>query len=171
MKCKITRKNHFKALEFILFLATFYIACVLYIGNKNGFEDHLLGFFSIFMLISLLPVLHLHLEYYYYNRGVIFEINSYQKEINYTSKSGETETYNFDDLSKIVVYMAPSWHRKSSFQLLPFEQYHYARIFRKSGKVIIITCLMTQRVEDAMRSIKGVPLELKTRVYTCILFE
>ncbi len=172
MEYRTTVRNHFKALETALMILSLLIGAVIYLKFYSNNYYPTIEWDILYITIPVyLPVLHLHLEYCYYNVGAVFEINSYEKEIRYTSKSGEAETYNFDDLSKIVVFMAPSWHRKSNFQLLPFEQYHYAKIFTKSGKVIIITCLMVQRVEDAMRSIKGVPVELKTRVYASVWFD
>ncbi len=100
------------------------------------------------------------------------EISTFEKKaIILTDKYGFTETFDFDDLALIKLYMPPSWHRGSNFQLLPFEQYHYARIYTKSGRTIIITCLMAQRVENAMRGIKGVPIEKEKRLFASIYFE
>lgn len=170
MKYKVTLGNHFKVLEGILFLGLFLIAAVIFL--KKYSDVYYLGIEQdvfVFWAINLLPVLYLYIEYYSYNRGSILEIDFWKKEFIYTNRTGITETYNFDDFSKIVVYMAPSWLRGSSFQILPFEQYHYARVHTKSGKEIIITCLLTRKVQDTVESISGVPIEKKKRLFSSIL--
>jgi hypothetical protein len=65
--------------------------------------------------------------------------------------------------------MAPPWHRKHGTIFFAHDYYHYAKIFTKEGREIIITCLMVPRVEDAMRTIDGVQIELEKRFFTNIL--
>jgi hypothetical protein len=57
--------------------------------------------------------------------------------------------------------MASSWHRGSTFRLLSFEPYHFARIHTKVGKEIIITSLMSPKIEDVTNNIRDVPVEKK----------
>jgi hypothetical protein len=167
MKYKISLRNHLKALEFSLFVVLVIIGFQIY-QSHMGYDYINWGIVG-WAIVSFLPVLYLHIEYYYYNRGTEFEIDAYEKKFTYTNKRGTTETYSFDDLSKIIVNMSPNMHRGSGFQILPFEQYHYAKIYTKSGKEIIITCLMARKVMDLVGSIRGVPVEKKKRIFASIL--
>jgi hypothetical protein len=169
MKYTITLKQHFQGLEFLIAVTIGMMGFLYYQKTINllkypGLEYQIL----LFWILSVLPVLYLHLEYYTHNKGVEWEIDSWKKEVRYTDKEGVTAQYNFEDLKEIIVYMAPSWHRKSNFKIMPFEQYHYARIKTKSGKEIIITSLLIPKVEEAMRTITGVPIELEKRIYASI---
>ena len=44
------------------------------------------------------------------------------------------------------------------------EYYRYARIITKTGEEIIITCLMTLDLEEAVKELQGVPYERKKRL-------
>ena len=169
MKYKISIANHLKALEFFIIFLFIVIGFSWYQATQNNLDDSLRNILVVFVLISFLPVLYLHIEYYSYNKGTQLEIDSYEKKFIYTDKTGVTETYNFDELSKIIIHMPPNMHRGSGFQIMPFEQYHYAKIYTKSGKEIVITCLMARKVQDLVGSIRGVPVEKKKRLFASIL--
>ncbi len=169
MKYKISLANHLKALEFFIIVLIIVISFGWYQANQNNLDDSLRNILIVFVLISLLPVLYLHLEYYSYNKGAQLEINSYEKRIIYIDKTGKIETYSFDELNKVIINMPPNMHRGSGFQILPFEQYHYAKIYTKNGKEIIITCLMARKVMDLVGTIRGVPVEKKKRIFASIL--
>jgi hypothetical protein len=165
---KLTDRNHLIALEGIIFFGAFSILAYVFRGVYTDPNVEIGIFMIVGLFINLLPVFYLHLEYYTHNKGVEWEIDSWKKEVRYTDKEGVTAQYNFEDLKEIIVYMAPSWHRKNNFKIMPFEQYHYARIKTKSGKEIIITSLLIPKVEEAMRTITGVPIELEKRIYASI---
>lgn len=169
MNYKITFANHLKALEFFIIVLLIIIGFGWYQSNQNNLDESLRNGLITFALLSFLPVLYLHIEYYYYNRGTELEIDTWDKKLIHTDKTGITEAYNFDDLSKIIINMPPNMYRGSSFQILPFEQYHYAKIYTKSGKEIIITCLMARKVQDLLGSIRGVPVEKKKRIFASVL--
>jgi hypothetical protein len=169
MKYKISFGNHLRALDLLIFIFAIILAFAWYQANQNNLDNSLIDGLIVFALISLLPVLYLHIEYYYYNRGTELEIDDHEKKFIYTNKTGITETYYFDDLSKIIVFMPPHFHSKTMFIRIPFDTYHYAKIFTKSGKEIIITCLMARKVIDLVGSIRGVPIEKKKRIFASIL--
>ncbi len=56
MKYEITLKNHFKALESIIFITTCLIGCIIYLGQKNGYERDAVGFISASIIISIASV-------------------------------------------------------------------------------------------------------------------
>jgi len=171
MKYKISIANHLEALEFTIGVLFIIIAFGWYQANQNNLDDSLIEGLFAFALISLLPVLYLDIEYYFYNKGTQLEIDSNERKFIYTDKRGATETYSFDELTKIIINMPPNMYRGSSFQILPFEQYHYTRIYTKNGKEIVITCLMARRVQDLVESIRGVPVEKRKRIFTSIFME
>ena len=169
MKYKVSLGNHLRVLDLLVFILAAILAFAWYQANQNNLDDSLIDGLVVFALISFLPVLYLHIEYYYYNRGTELEIDAYEKKFIYTDKTGTTETYSFDDLSKIIVYMPPHFHSNTMFIRIPFDTYHYAKIYTKSGKEIIITCLMARKVMGLVGSIRGVPVEKKKRIFASIL--
>lgn len=169
MKYKVSLGNHIRVLDLLIFILAAILAFAWDQANQNNLDDSLIDGLVVFALISFLPVLYLHIEYYYYNRGTELEIESYEKKFIYTDKTGTTETYSFDDLSKILVYMPPHFHSNTMFIRIPFDTYHYAKIYTKSGKEIIITCLMARKVMDLVGSIRAVPIEKKKRIFASIL--
>lgn len=171
MVYKITGENHWKALRFLIAITIAVIVFYILQYNKINANPYIQNGLIIYYLINILPVLYLHNEYYYNNKGTMIEIDSYGGKFNkiiYTNKEGTIETYALDDLSKVEIYMSPNMYRRSSYQLLPFESYHYARIYTKSGKEIIITCLMARKVEVAVATIIGVPIERNKRLFASI---
>lgn len=169
MKYKITFKNQLKVLDLLIVTIALIFLFALYQVNQNNFDDNLLNGLIVFTLFNLLPVIYLHIEYYFFNKGSTIEINSYEKTLNYKDKIGLIETYVFKDINKIVLYMPPHFHSSRMFVRIPFDNYHYAKIYTKSGKEIIITCLLAPKVMDLVRSIKGVPVEKKKRIFASIL--
>ncbi len=86
-------------------------------------------------------------------------------------ESNSDEKVNFEDIIRIVMYMAPSWIRKSSLQFFQFEPYHYARIYTITGEIIIITSLLSLDVEKLLKNITGVKIEKKNGKFASISFE
>jgi len=169
MKYKISLGNQLRALDLSILFLVVILAFGWYQANNNNLDDSLINGLIILTLISLLPVLYLHVEYCFYNRGIQLEIDSYEKKFIYTDKTGTTETFGFDDLSKIIVYMPPHFQSNTMFIRIPFDNYHYAKIITKSGKEIIITSLMARKVQDLVERIRGVSVEKKKRIFTSIL--
>ena len=52
-----------------------------------------------------------------------------------------------------------------SITFLAFESYYYARIITNLGEELIITCLLTPKVEETVRQLKGVPVIRKKRFF------
>lgn len=169
MKYKTSLGNHLRVLDLLIFILTAILAFACYQAKENNLDDNFIDGLVVFALISFLPVLYLHIEYYYFNGSTELEIYASEKKFIYIDKKGTTKTYSFDDLSKIVVYMPPHFHSNNMFIRIPFDTYHYAKIYTKSGKEIIITCLMARKVMDLVGSIRGVPVEKKKRIFASIL--
>lgn len=169
MKYKMTFGNHLRVLELLAIVIIGTILFIWYQNRQNNFDTGLRDALLFFVLLNILPVLYLHIEYYIHNKKTRLEIDSYKQELIYTDKTGTTKIYGFDDLSKILIYMPPHFHSNTMFIRVPFDTYHYARIFTKDGKEIIITCLLARKVNDAVGSIRGVPTEKKKRLFASIL--
>lgn len=131
-----------------------------------SFDPDISLVFGIFFIIETLPALYLHIEYYLKNRGEEYEIK-HSEIIRY--KNGEKQIFHKSELEKITVYMAPSVYQGSSLHFLAIESYHYARITTKSGEELIVTCLLTPKVEEAVRQITGVLYERKQRLFNPLI--
>ncbi len=169
MKYRITLKNQLKVLNFSIFVLFFLIA--LQIHHIYTSYDYINPVIIGWAVINFVPVFYLHIEYYYFNKGMRLEVYSYKKMLIYTDKSGKTETYNFNELSKIIVYMSPNMYSGRNFKIAPFESYHYAKIITKDVREIIITCLLVPRLREFASNLIGVEVEKKRRIFSSVLLE
>lgn len=138
---------------------------MLAVGYAVGFDDIMLKVFSILWVVFSLPVVFLHLEYYFRNRGQRLEIQ--EGGITFHESNGERRGYNNDDIEKIVLYKSASLD-KGGFPLSTFELYHYARIVPRQGSEIVVTSLMAPKVEDAVKQIKWVKMERKKSFFASL---
>ena len=132
-----------------------------------NFDQDMIRIFSIIWIVYTLPVVYLHGEYYSKNGGQKLEIQD--NAIVLHDKNGTVRRYANEDLKKIVVYKSASLD-KGGMPLLPIEFYHYAQIVPKQGDDIMVTCLMTPKVEEVVRQIKWVPYERKKRLFASLKF-
>ncbi|WP_292939389.1 hypothetical protein [Mucilaginibacter sp. 44-25] len=160
MKYKITFKNQFKAIEFLIYGSILFFGLGYFLYRTEGLSRDLISFFSVYYIILLIPTILIHFEYYLRNKNDLFIIDLHQKIISYNT----TLSIHFSEIEKIVLYMPPVWHRKGSIRFLPFEDYRYAAIELKSGKRHIITCLMIYDLEKIMSTIPGVTIQKKKRL-------
>ena len=153
-------KNHLKVSEF-----TLTITVILVIGWWYfDFDYDYLKVVGIFHLINTIPALYLHLEYTIKNWNQTVVITSYGIE---TIKDGVNKKYSKDELQKIIVVKAASLD-KGGIRLTPIESYYYSRIMIKNGEEIIITCLISPDIEDAIIQLNGVPFERKKKLFCSI---
>ncbi|HVW98376.1 MAG TPA: hypothetical protein VHA56_20585 [Mucilaginibacter sp.] len=167
MEYKITFKNQFKALEFLIYGSILFIGLVYFLYRTEGFGWDLINFFSIYYIVLLIPTILLHFEYYLRNKNDLVMIDLYQKIISYNT----SPSIHFSEIERIILYVPPVWHRKGFIRLLPFEDYRYATIELKSGKQYIITCLMMYDLEKVMSTISGVTIEKKKRLIASPLLD
>ncbi len=76
--------------------------------------------------------------------------------------------YRNDEIEKIVIYLPPSLYKNSNFHLLAIESYHYAKVKLKTGKELILTCLLSTRIDKKLKIIKEVPIERKKKLFCAI---
>jgi hypothetical protein len=163
MTLRITPGNHLKLMVFNI-IGTVLMIVALYFFR---FDQNMMKIFLIIWLIYTVPALYLHLEYYFKNRGQ--ELKILDSEIVFQDRNGKEKTYKPQDLEKAILYKSASLDR-GGLQLSAIESYHYARIIPKEGEEIIITCLMTPNVEEALKQIRWVPYERKKRLFASLNF-
>lgn len=161
MTLKLNFFNHFAALFSLLIVTVLMITCLIWLN----FDRDIVLIFSIFYLLDALPALYLHVEYYLRNRGESYEISK-NELVRY--KNGEQTYYNISDIDNIIVYMSPSVYQGSNLHFLALETYHFARVKMKNGEEIILTCLLTPKVEIAIRKLTDIPYERKKALFSTL---
>lgn len=169
MKYTITPHNQLIAVKPIILTFIYFVLFFEYREYTHGTDKFFLEFYSIFFGLVFIPVVYLHIEYYYFNRGTTLDIELGEKKLIYTNKSGIVETIWFTDISKIIYYMDNIQYQKRKFSMLPFTPYLYATIITKNEEKIIITSLMAPNLESVLSNISGVPIEKKIRIVASIL--
>lgn len=139
---KITIDKQIKSFQsiFIVFIA--YLFIVGFFLYRDGFKFETLLFFTIaFIILSLLPVLFVHFEYYLKNRGVIIKIDELNKTLEYIKDSKSFKS-SFFEIEKVELHQSASY-LKNEIQWLPTDRYHYSKIYIKGGRKLTLTCLLT----------------------------
>src|SRR5882757_11520494 len=119
MEYKVTTKTQLQAISGLLVSTVLFIIVIYFICLKDGFNTGILIVFTPLYLITFLPTLWLHLEYYNINKNDIIDIDRIQQSISFNS----SRTISFNDIEKIKLYMPPVWHRKGTLKFLAFEPY------------------------------------------------
>lgn len=168
---KITGKKQLDALSFMRYVTIFIIAILAYYQYKGELDNELLFYYGIFFLISLAPVAFLHIEYLRRNGNYRFivDVNNNYFKI-YIPKEKEESIVSFDDIEQIVIYCAPSVKYKRTIKILPFEHYHFARIFTKIGKQYIITSLLMEDISEGLKIVPNIKVRFKIRLFATTLY-
>lgn len=124
--------------------------------------------FSIAYLINILAGVYLHVEYYKANRHIEYVI--YNDRITVLNK-GKRTTYLVEELQKIIVYMPPAVYKKSSLTAWAIEEFYYARIITKNGEELILTCLLTSKLENALMQLKEVEYIRRKEIFCTLLLK
>ncbi len=158
---RMTAYNQFRALFLHLF-GTLMMIIVLYILN---FEKDFITIFLISWIIYTIPVLYLHVEYWIRSWDVKYKI---KEGVIIQYKKNEKEVYNAEDILKIILYKSASID-KGGIPILAMESYHYARVIMRTGDELIITCLLTPKVDKAIQKLGRVTIQRKKRGF-CPIF-
>lgn len=158
---KIKAINHIQAL-FSHLIGTLLMLVTLYFLEFNA--DALIVFGTIWLIYTV-PVVYLHLEYFSRNKDEEYEIRD--NEIVYR-KLGEEILYKSQDIEKIIIYLSPSLYKNSNFHLLAIESYHFAEVRLKTGKKLVLTCLLAPRIDKELKQIKGVLIEKRKKIFCMI---
>lgn len=163
MKLKITTFYHLRVLSHE-FSGIAMMLIALYFLN---FENDALLAFGIWFVLLTLPVIYLHIEYYFANRGQ--EIIIGDNSLLITTKNGNTHSINFTEFDKVILCKSASMD-KGGIPIMPVEPYHYVRIITNSGEQIIITCLMYPKLEKVINKMKGGEKIRKKRGFCTLLW-
>jgi len=142
---------------FILFIIGY-----IYAG---GYDKSLLPGFIIIACIPVLPTIYLLLEYFLFTRNQTIKIDN--GTITIIRKNGNTNNYLFEDLKFIKLYKSAGME-KGSFPYQTAEMYYHAEIITVDDKKIILTSVITPKLEIALSMIKGVKTEVIRTVYSTI---
>ena len=159
MTYKITLSSSIEALGAFMLQSILIIGFIILSATTHETQGVFILYIGFFIIA--IPTLYLHLEYYYINKGTSLEISPEEKKLYWTNKSGATEIISFADIEKIVVTIATPGK-------LPFTSYNYAKIYTKLKEEIIITSLMTPKIENTMRTITDVNIERRVKVLPII---
>jgi hypothetical protein len=160
-KLIITTRTHFAALESLFFLATI-LAVILYFFS---FDKGMAIAFAIGFGIDATTSLYLHFEYLSKNKGEEYEVHDTEL-IRW--KGGEKTIYKNDEIEKIIIYLSPSLFKNSNFHILSIESYHYAIVKLKIGEELILTCLLSPRIDKSLKQMRGVLFENRKRLFCMI---
>jgi len=160
-RLRFSFRNHYVALASVPFFAVFFTIVIVWFQ----FDKSIMFAAAIWFLLNAIPTLYLHIEYWIKNKDEEYEVH-FDELVRY--KDGETTVYKVSDIERIKVYMSPALYRGSNLHFLGIEAYHYARVHLKSGEELIITCLLTSKVEKALRGLRGVKVERKKRLFNTL---
>ena len=161
---KLSIRNHIAALTSIIIG----VVLILIVLAVLKFEPTALIAFGLWFGIDVAATLYLHIEYWLKNKGEVYEVY-FDELICY--KGGKSKTYKVSDIDYIKVYLSPALFKGSNLHLLGIEAYHYARVYLTSGEELIITCLLTPKVEQALRQLHGVKIKRKKRLYNTLTWK
>ncbi|HVA98734.1 MAG TPA: hypothetical protein VNG53_07565 [Bacteroidia bacterium] len=155
MTLKITFKNQYNAFNYQIYMAIAMVGCFYFYPQFRTF----IGFAIMtgMWLFSALPALYLHIEYYLRNKGEEITINFDELIVK---KNGTVKKYQNSDFEKITVYIAPAYNSG----VLGFIYYFYTRLITTKGEEIIITCLMTRKMEEMLK-ILGAPYQISRKPF------
>lgn len=138
---KVDFKNHVKSGWLIILGAL--ISSIFPYGLsviKHIDIDSVLWIGPFMFLVTALPAIVVHVNYYTINRGDIFQYFYQEREIAFIHK-GKSTTFSLDDIDYITRYMSYNQAANRAF-IGPWEGYNHSYIHLKDGQVLTITSLL-----------------------------
>ena len=158
---KISFRNFFSLHLSTLILMLIGISILYYLR----FDIYFLQVFLVVWTLDLLPASYLHVIYLSKNRNEEYEVRDTEL---IKRKGGEITVYKNSEIEKIIIYLSPALYKNSNFHILAIEGYHYAVVKLKTGEELILTCLLSPRVDKSLKQMKGVLFEKRKRLF-CML--
>ena len=91
-------------------------------------------------LVTALPAIVVHVNYYMANRGDIFQYFYQEREITFIHK-GKSIAFSLDDIDYITHYMSYNQASNRAF-VGPWEGYNHSYIHLKDGQILTVTSLL-----------------------------
>lgn len=159
MRLQITLYNQLSKFNIYL-IAVLFVIVFFGIQGRLTKEAFLLSLL-IYSIIDLFPALYLHTQYYNENTNTIYDLSN--RGI-VERKNGKEIFYDNQNIEKIKLYIAPNLYENFFLRYFSMENYCFAEIFMKDGKKIILTSLLTTKLEKAIKVLE-VPYERKKRFF------
>lgn len=157
---KITFKQQLLMLTPLIVVNTAIIIGLVYLDTQGNL---LLGMLILTFILSVLPVIIVHTQYYIANRGASLIIDTDKKILMYSSKIKQYE-YSFDDIQFLYHYVSygggSGWYT--------FDEYRFFKIVFNDNKEIIITCLMMNDIKHTLEKLLGKVAEKKPSIIAFI---
>lgn len=159
MKLKLTLYNHLKMLLDLIVMTLLYFSFIFYFFNIT---DKTIIYLSIpYVVIFILPVIYIHLNYYIHDKNVIINIESLKMTL---IKKDVLFNIHMENIYEIEFHMSANKIKNSGLRHLPFEDYYYGKIKLKDGNIIVITCLLSKKIDKIFKEhFKNIPItEIKS---------
>lgn len=151
---QIQARNHFRAIPFLIINIALSIAAVWYFK----FDRTSILLFSAYLTIIIMPVLLLHLEYYFNDRNIVLEISDVEIKIH-NKKTHHKTILNTQNIKKVIVYRSANFDK---IALLPTELYFYAKVFTHTeDNSVVITSLTLSNSCEELKALKNISIEFK----------
>ncbi len=138
----------YRALFFCLIIYIILFIFSLHQTNLN-IAIKIMAIVSIWSLsFYIIPLVFIHFNYYKINRNSILNIT--QKGFLLSQRNDSVE-FDFNEIKKVVFNLSYPLYDKR-FRLFFWDEYFYAQVYLKSGKNIIITCLLFDKLEAIIPS-------------------
>ena len=96
-----------------------------------------------------------HIEYYFKNKGIIFEISKNEIILD---KKGIKKVYKINDIKVIEICRSYTGEdeENTGFVTNPFRLYFFVRLVTVNEEIIILTCLLSRQIDKIiMEEFKG----------------
>ena len=164
---QITFKNQLRALYPIILIEVLFISLLIYLYEPtNGFYFYLQCTGILFFILFCF-VIFLHLQYYNRNKYTIVKIDEEQNEIKISPRGGDFVLILPAEIKKIEFHLSYGTYYNWSYRNLPFDDYHYCKIFLNNNKSYILTSLLAENLDFMFKNI-NVSKERNLRFYNNI---
>ncbi|MBZ4190261.1 hypothetical protein [Niabella beijingensis] len=157
MKLRQTPKTHFSTCGFILITGIL----VFLIGICFNADATLWSIFILYYLLTTLPAVYLHILYYLKNKGEAIELKPDQIIV---LRSSREQVYTGKDISKIIV--CKSANMDNGIPMMAVEYYYYAEIVMNNGENVVITCLMSRKIDAILKGYLNVSFYRDKNVFS-----
>ena len=147
MKLKMTFWNQMHALFDLILISCLYFG--FWIFSLEVLSPKFVLYLGLpFLVIFAVPVIIIHLNYYFVSAKTVYDINDQYFVVIYKNKSVK---YNIADIEKATIVMTPNKLSDSAVRSFPFENYYYIKLQLIDGKVLIMTSLQSRKIDKIVK--------------------
>jgi hypothetical protein len=160
---KITRKNHFNILKPLIIFISIGLIIIVF----SQFEKYMVMTILFANILNGYSALYLHYKYYKINKNEEYEIR-HNKIIK--RKNGKTRIFHSNEIEKITAFLSSALVKGNHAYQISIDEYHYVEVKLKTGEKLILTCLLANRIDKAVKKMHGVNMQ-KSSVDSVTLLE